>query len=292
MESDENIKAKVTPEMMRELNMGALKNDLITPNFLYLDLALMRDLQIGAMMSIAFETGETEARRIYSIIKKNQKEYNKRYFLDASYYFKESNYSYTNIMDRLNDSKYADSIFNFSPITKFINIISTHMAINVNHSAIADNSSTPIRMAINTFPLKLSDHVNKAYGLHIADLFGVETVVFCKNVAEYNYLEDLDNFDEFYLYHIYEFSHNKTIKEAFQDDNFSDKKIFAIPICGNTYDPKRTIKSLAEELVLIESHLNIFVEKFKFIPMVDCSLHDAKNAPNPIKKAAENNSKI
>lgn len=268
------------PEELKAINDQMIQSQLITPDRLYVDLAIMRDFGIGAIMSHAFEKGEQEARRVYSHVFGNMKAYQRRYFFDPLHYFPECGMTRSQLTERLLDPKYSDHIFRAAPVTEFLALLGTHIAVNVNHSAVKGKTDKPITITLNTYPLTLSEETKKLIAVYLATTFGVEVRIWREDLSEIS-LKKIFAFDEYYLYYIKEFSHNQAIHKSLSDGEFSEKRIFGIPVCGYEVDKSRSDKSLAQELLLVESRLNVLTLGYKHIPIEKCS--PPSKGRNPLK---------
>jgi len=243
---------------------------MVTPDHLYIDLALLKDLQIGAILALASRESEERFEAAYQAVSKGLKKYATRYFLDASHYFTKAGYTKAQIDEALADPTMSDDIYRMAPMTEFIKILFSHMLINANHSEVIGKSGE-VSLTVNTYPLKLGEVYEAAVGVHLAELLGVKVVVWCKNLEKDVTMSDLKDFDEYYLWYLYEFSRNPEIHKGLSDMAFASKRIFATPTCGYVFDPDRSKDSLIRELVQVEAAMGVVVDTYKHIPIFKCS---------------------
>ena len=271
-------------QQMKEFAEAMVKQRMITPDRLYVDLALLKDLHIGAIMALAFSEGEDKARQVYKVIQKNLTRYRQRYFFDPAHYFSASGYTSDQIFSALNNPKMADDIYRMAPMTGFLNTLVTHMRVNANHSAVIGKKDD-ITVVVNTYPLRLSEPFATALMVYLGDTLTANVALRTCQMRSFSFSE-LKRFDEFYLYYIHEFSNHPDVKKALSDMAFINKRVFAIPTCGYTYQLGRSRESLIQELAYVDATLGVTLDTFKFIPINQCSPALAPPAP-PSPKTEE-----
>ena len=117
------------------LNQEMIVSDLITPDRLYVDLALIKDFNIGALLSFRDERKDTW-KTLYQSIITALPEYQIRKFDDLAHYFPEFGLSNQTLRARIYDPEWAGHILHNAPITPFINTLRSQILVNVNHSAV------------------------------------------------------------------------------------------------------------------------------------------------------------
>ena len=265
---EESIKYPPENEM-KAFSEAMVKERMITPDRLYVDLALLKDLHIGAIMAMALRESREKAERVYGIIQKNLSRYRQRYFFDAAYYFSETGYTEAQIFSALNNREMADDIYRMAPMTEFLKTLIVHMAVNANHSAVLGKTDD-VTVVLNTYPLKLSDPFAGALMIFLGDTLNANVTLRRHQLRSFPFSE-LAECDEFYLYYIHEFSHHPDVHKALSEMKFSGKRIFAIPNCGYTYLLGRSQESLIQELAHVDTTMSVVLETFKFIPIHLCS---------------------
>lgn len=270
---------------VKRISEELIQNRLITPDRLYVDLALLKDLALGAMLALAFRDSVARAKQVYDIIAAGLPAYRTRYFFDPLYYFKETGYTQAELDQALHDPHLADDIYRMAPMTGVIKTLLSHMLVNANHSAVAAKEGD-VTMLVNTYPLQLSPTFQGALMVYLGEILHVNTTMCNQSIAEMPFAE-LQACDEFYLYHIHEFSHHPDVHRALSELTFTNKRIFAIPTCGYTYDPLRSRDSLAQELVQVEAAMGVATETFRHIPVNLCSpVVESSPTPDPATAAA------
>ena len=249
----------------KEFVNALMEGQFITPDLLYLDLFLLKDLHIGAIMSLAIERDEGED--IYNLISKNLDNYRQRYFLDPCHYLSLP-YTKEEVDSRLADEHYHDDIYLLSPMTNVLDSLINHIFININHSAIKDKVND-ITVHINTYPLKLSKKLTYALGIFIRDVLQINVKLLCKPINEFT-VDELMEYDEYYLYYFKEFSDHKEIMKLASDFKLIKKRLFTIPHCGYEFQPKEE-EDLAKELLLIDTSFSLVLSQFNFFKIHDCS---------------------
>lgn len=267
--SEKKEQEQFTADHIRGLNDNLIKGDLIAPDKIYMDLGLLRDFRLGALLVLAFEKSEEEARRVYGHIIDKRSDYAKRAFLDMEHCYPEAGITNDEIDSVLKNPDYSDKILTASPVTSFLSVFASQMVVNVNHSAVM-RKYDPVRVTINTYPLVLSKEWARLVGVFMAQNFGIETVVLSFDPTHAS-LKMMGAFDEYYLLNLREFSYNKEIHNALSNMEFQEKRIYAAQFLGPRVDPHLSEELVAREFVKIETTFDVVVDSFKFIPPEKCS---------------------
>lgn len=260
---------ELSPEELKAFTEDVIRSQMFTPDRLYVDLAVLKDLEIGAIMALAFEEGEAAARKAYQVIQKELPEYRKRYFADAAHYFFAAGYDNDRVKKTLYDLDWSDRIFCYAPNSEVTSVLFAHFLINANHSEVSGKTN-PVKMDVNIWPLKLNKTHTASLGLYLAETLRADVRIIRKDLKELSLKEALE-YDEFYLHYINEFSHNLEINKGFTDMAFAETRIFASPICGYAFDASRSAEELRQELVQREASFEIFTNMYKHIPIVHLS---------------------
>jgi hypothetical protein len=282
MSEKDTVDTELTPEFVAKMNAAVFNSEMILSDNLYLDLALFRDLALGAVFALAFQEGPETARRVYTVVREHLPAYRERRFPDLEHYFPGLGYTNAQIQQALEDPAWSNRIFRMAPITEFFQVFSTNLAINVNHSGVMQKNK-PIRIFINPYPLRPSRDWRLLTAAFFARTYGVVTTVETVDPRE---LTDrhIDKFDEFYTYFIKEFTNNPTIHKALGALRFQSKRIFAAPFVGDRFDPALTDEIVARDKLAIISTMNVATRQFTYIPMAKCS--PPINGGNPLKTAS------
>jgi hypothetical protein len=270
--SDEEVK-NADYELER-LNESVIKNTLITSDHIYLDLALIKDLEIGTVMAMASQRDDAFCANVYKKIQDGLPAYNKRVYSDITGYI-DLPFSREEINDYMYDPKNSDRIFLCSPSTAFIKEFGKNLVVNINHSFVADKRNIPIRVHINTHPLTLSAEFGKTLTGFIAMTFDVHATYFSQDPIAISY-NRYQKFDEFYFYHFSQFSLHPKIHEKLGSFQMFDKYVYALaslgPVMGKLpSNPKYKEKYVTESFLKIESGFLAIFKQFKLIKPEMCA---------------------
>ena len=132
---------KNTPFTREELNArqaADLKSELFTPDVIYLELRLLKDYTIGALLALAAEKDADEGERLFASIKKRLIGYDMRVIDDVAEFFPDFGLTTDEIEAVIADPQYTDRILMYAPGTQFIVALIENLRINVNHSEVDD----------------------------------------------------------------------------------------------------------------------------------------------------------
>ena len=262
--SMEQPSINIDEETIKKINNEMLTSALITPDFLYIDLRLLKDYNIGCLLSFLKERQKSisaeEYQSLYNQILSSLDEYNQRKFDDINYYFPFMNVDNETFKKRLHDERCASFIFHHSPLTKFMNVLKSQIFVNVNHSAVKGKHD-PIEITFNTYPLKLNTQDKSSIGTYISRLLGVNVHVLYLDI---NNLESVDftKIDEFYLYYFKEFIETETVRNDFTNLKYLNKKLFVAKLLGNTHTDQ---KAILQDEHIIRTRMDI-CSNFQFLP--------------------------
>ena len=201
MSNPSELDLKQLSEKLNMQNERDIKSGLMTPDFIYLDLSLCKDFTLGYVYwQLMKKTDPQYQQQRYEDIFKEISKWQFRTFDDFEEYYPAYGIANEEIAAALNNPVYADAIFQHSPNTNFFNTIRMDLAINANHSAVAEKftkrtvgdgryirESTPITLFINTFPLKLSPGMNNSVGTFFNETFGVDVVIVTVDPSQLDY---------------------------------------------------------------------------------------------------------
>lgn len=222
------------------------ESDLVTSDYYYIDLQLLKDFQVGALLYILdhdLELSKDIKEKIYNSLTDNYVAYMKRAIDEIIPYIKLYDLDITQekINSMINDPRYSEAIFNYSPNTYFLDTLKSNILINVNHSMVKDKfrkrkitkttytkEAVPIWLYINTYPLKLSQFTLRM----IADTLCQELKVnirFINKPANTLPFKLIDRIDEFYVYYLQDLLQHSHVKTQMEQWKFLEKRIFASP---------------------------------------------------------------
>jgi hypothetical protein len=260
---------EIDEEELKRLNQEMIVSDLITPDRLYVDLALIKDFNIGALLSFRDEQKRTATAASHSALYQSMiagiPAYQTRGFNDIAHYFPAFNLTNEAIIKRLHEPLWSGYILHNAPITPFINVLQAQIAVNVNHSAVI-SKRTEIELVINTYPLHLNQTNKNIVGLYFAQLLKVRVSVVCLDVTTFT-LRDVINYDEIYTYYLDALFEHEDIRDGYTKLKFIRKRLFVPRIFGNVFKPKL---DLEQEARIIKSRCDILT-MFTYMPAKVCS---------------------
>jgi hypothetical protein len=178
-------------EELESINQKAIQNQFFTPDNVYLELGLFKDIPIGTLYADSSSYSDPEAafKRHQAHIQACVKDYQVRRFDTVDELF--SPIGYTD--DRLDQIRAGmvdhDKVFIFAPTTKFFEMLIRHTIRNQNNSRPAAKYSKkkldgdsyimdaiPVTYYINTFPLTLSSKILAPLGSELGESLGVNIV--------------------------------------------------------------------------------------------------------------------
>jgi hypothetical protein len=254
----------INEEELKKFNQDMIKSSLITPDQLYVELALLKDLTIGALLSFLKERKEIMTQEMYSslydkIIAKLP-EYSARSIDDIEHFFPFMGVSTEQLKERLADKRYSAFIFHHAPATKFIDLLKAHLFVNVNHSAVIGKRD-PIAITVNTYPLQLTKEDELITGVFLSTTLGINARVVYIELKDIR-PETLLKFDEVYTYHLKELMDSEALKTAYSSMRFATKRLFVARLLGGKTDPSRNYD---QEDLVARTRFDILTN-FNFIP--------------------------
>ncbi len=257
---------------LKRINAEMIEGELITPDHIYLDLALFKDFIIGTLLHVLAERRVTMTPEAYTAFYHEAllaalPAWRERYFDDVAHSFPKFNLTTDAVRTRMADPAFARDIFYLSPVTQFVALIQAHIAINVNHSAVKGKRN-PINLVINTYPLQLSAEDRHVVGIYFANLLRVNVTVILLDPTRVQ-LNDLVGYDEIYTAYFKQlFDHSPSLLEGFSALRFINKRLFVRRIFGDQYQPHCDI---TREMMVVKTRMDImtqftFVPAFRFAP--------------------------
>jgi len=231
---------QIDEEELKRFNAEMLISDLITPDQIYVDLALVKDFNIGALMTFRDERKDTstpeEHLALYRSIIDKLPEYQIRKFNDIAHYFPAFKLSNAEIRTRIADPLWSSKILHSSPVTQFIVTLQAQIAVNINHSAVISKRD-PIQLIINTYPLQLNRMDRNIVGLYFSQLLKVVVTVDYIDFTKMTF-DSVVKYDEIYTYYLNLLFDHEDIREGYTTLKFLRKRLFAPTIFGNEIDPR------------------------------------------------------
>jgi hypothetical protein len=254
----------IDEDELRRLNQEMIVADLITSDRLLVDLALVKDYNIGALLSMRDER-PAESGTLYGSLLEGLSAYQARKFDDIAHYFPQFGVTNAEIRARQSDPRWGGRVLHSSPITPFMKTLRGQIAVNVNHSTVIGKRD-PIDLTINTYPLHLGDRDRHIVGLFFAQELGVRVAVVRLDPADIK-LSSIIGYDEIYTYHFRVLMDHEDVRAGYTALKFIRKRLFVPRLFGDVLH--HTMDTEQEERV-IQTRFDILT-LFKFFPTRLCS---------------------
>ena len=182
---------------IRKWNEKALQNQFFTPDRIYMELSLFKDIPLGA---IFFDNRHDEAKftHIQKAVMTKIQLYQKRIENTIDPYFTDIGYTDETIGGLLANEANHDLIFLMAPATRFFELLMRHILLNQNHSGPAEKYTkkkidahhyvlepTDITYVINTYPLKLSPKIVARIIPELGEFYRVNIELMCKDTQTF-----------------------------------------------------------------------------------------------------------
>jgi hypothetical protein len=201
--SQEEKPVEFDRDTLEAMNAKAVENQFFTPDHVYVDLALMKDFNLGAIYAdiIAHRTEEHfNAFQAGFVDSGIINEYQKRRYDTINPYLEKLGYTDQRIAELLDGILNHDEVFMIAPTTKFFNLLIRHTIRNQNHSGPANKfvktklntdqyslDAIPVTYYLNTYPLTLSTGLMNQLAPELGEAFGVNIKFINKNPHEINH---------------------------------------------------------------------------------------------------------
>ena len=191
---------------IEELNQRVIENQFFTPDNIYVDIGLFKDIPLGVIYADAVYIRKDEElfRKIQTHMLECIRPYQNRSYDPVDPYTSEIGYTDDVIDGLLKDTTIHDVVFMAAPHTAFIQTMVRHIQRNQNNSRPANKYTkknlgngniliTPmdVTMWINTYPLHLSPYVLDKLAVTFGESFGTNI----KFVNKDPYLFDKSDWD-------------------------------------------------------------------------------------------------
>lgn len=202
---------------IQTLNEKMIKSQFFTPDNIYIELGLLKDIPLGIIYAdqVIFKDDEETFNSLNKVIMSKLKDYQSRTYDTINGYFTEFGYDDKYISEMLAKEEFHNNYFLMAPSTKFIDILIRHFIRNQNHSRPADKymrsnmgngkfkiDPVSVTCTINSYPLTLSDKVIASASELLGESLGANVRFICKDPAEFDQSDWDDWFkhiDCFYL---------------------------------------------------------------------------------------------
>jgi hypothetical protein len=232
---------------LEEMNAKAIENQFFTPDHVYLDISLFKDLPLGVMYSDFVRRGDAEGfAKAQAAVMGMLSEYESRTFNSVEKFLGPLGYGDAVYDAAIADVRLHDSIFLLAPVGNYFNTLIKHTMRNQNHSRPANKftkrrvdtkrkdlyvkEAIDVTYHINTYPLTLSPHILSKMAVEIGEGFGVNVRFLNKDPSLFDQ-SDWDNWMEkiecFYLESLDRFNGSAFTRDKQTDVQFLGCYIFA-----------------------------------------------------------------
>lgn len=267
------IFSEVTPlpddiddDLLNALNEEAIKSSLYTPDKLYIDLAFIRDLQLGSYLSKLTEFDREKANAVFAGVKDSMEQYVNRYIRNVTHILPDIGLNASSLERRIKDPHTATKVYRFAPTTMFIQTLSEYMSINANHSEVAEKNRT-VHVTINTWPLATFDQSDEmVLAAYFVSRYNI-SVDFVRKDPKTLDANWLLTFDEIYSYYFGELTHNPSVKTAFETMKFQFKTLRVAQFMTDVDYKELKHEDLKEDSIRLGAYFAPFC-KFYYLPPV------------------------
>lgn len=272
----------VDDEEMKRFNEESITSNLITPDKIYVDLMLFKDINLSAVLSFLKDRWKTipleEYSSLYGQVLDKLPEYNERKFDDFAHIFPFMGVSNAQIKERQQDKSYASWILREAPSTRYVDFFQAQLAVNVNHSAVIGKRD-PIEVTINTYPLQLSKEDELFVAVFFAEAFKIHARVIYLDMTTVR-LNNIFQFEEMYTYYFHDLFKVEEIRDAYSALRFVKKRLYVPRLFGNNFEKNKPVE---KEELYTKTHFDVLTN-FEFVPA-----HIFSTPPPTIVKEKPNN---
>ena len=252
----------LTQEQMDDLNRELLESSFVTSDVLYIELRLLRDYKLGAILRHVMDTkAEDIAKTTYETIQKHIATYAHRKYDDVDHYIPGLPITNDEVDRLLASTENSDPILNASPMTEFVHTLIANLMINANHSEV-QNKSGQIRFLVNTYPLDISAREQRLVSLYITRLCAVDVEIFCQDPETLDKTM-IDRCDEFYSFYIDRLMRNTYFYDKLKKLSFLRRRLYVPKYFGFTYTKDH---DTFQDQTYTHAVLNTMIT-FEYIPM-------------------------
>lgn len=243
-----------------------LTDQFVTPDSLYVDFRLLKDLDVGAAFSLGREQGRLE--EIWTLIKAHAEAYRSRTFLDPVHYLRLP-FSRDELEARISDPRWAREVYRLSPMTNVPFYLLENLLVNANHSA-ATEKPGDVTVHLNTWPMQMDADLGGALMAWLGEALKVNVSLFSRAIADIP-ISDWLAWDEYYLWNAKAFSENDSVMDAMNAFKFSKKRLFTVPCVGHVFDPGKSKEEIDREILFVRSAHELTFSIFRHIDIRDVS---------------------
>lgn len=201
---------------------ATIRDELITPDVIYIDLMMMRDIHLGSLVYLIAQAPDDKQNTMWAHIIDRYQAYTQRTSMDIARVFPKLGITLKDVHDLWADHpELHDALVQISPETAYVRTIQAHLAINANHSRV-EGKRNHVRGILNVYPMKLSPHLTEYIGKFYADLLSMDLDVvyipYDQLSAEY-----LRGIDELNIFSLHELMHREDVRADMLDFKWHHK---------------------------------------------------------------------
>ena len=226
---------------LRAASADMMEETFVSPDTIYVDLALLKDLVLGTIRVILEDRGYTkdQFKIADNTILEGIIPYMTRVRHNVEKYFPSLGITSAEVESYLNDPQKHNAIFLASPVTQFVNTLKANLAINANHAHVAERYRKRnigggrytkdfgmVSLQVNTYPLQIAKPLCILLGKFLTDNYGVNVKLFCTNPKDI-LPKDFKKYQEIDTAYLKEFLDNKQFQKYLTDRVFMKTPIYA-----------------------------------------------------------------
>lgn len=273
------------------LNDEALKAQFFTPDFVYMDLGLFKDIPLGCVYADQIVRRQDRERfaTIQQAILGFALNYQNRSDESVNAYLSVVGYQDTDITQIVADIALHDKIFLMAPSGQFLNLLIRHTLLNRNHSQPANKfikrkldasnyvlEPMDVTYRINTYPLTLSRGIMVKLAETLGDSLGVNIVFMNKDPGlfdEQDWQTWMDKIQCFYLDSLGRFMDSPMTANTQVNMGFVGKHLYARKRFQSHRQAMIKARDFDQQIQRITAHMDLFSE-FKWLTNTDLRLVD------------------
>lgn len=268
MVHDHTVSEEYSDKDIAKAADALLKDELITPDNYYIDLRVMKDFGLGAILDDLH--GRPQAPVLYNTLREKLPHYNKRVYDDLRHL----------TFDRYNDAWFVDYISNplhamgillHAPVTGLVDVLDSHIRINANHSQVIEKYKKvrvdeehftkdydQVTFHINTYPLRLPDEGVAFLASFFIDRYGVNVKVFYQEPETYT-AGQFHQFDEWHIYRFDAIAQSDEFFSSLKPLGNMKKTFFSTPLMDPRKEKDFPIGTIPHQKTLIKATYDMFI---------------------------------
>lgn len=258
-------------DALKRLNAVTMEAEFHAPDLIHLDLSLIKDIKLGTILAMCNTVPNTE--ELFSYVNKNINKYRERIIDDPLLYFTELPFTKDDVAAYMADHSNHDTIFNVSPLTKFLdNTFINALISNIRDSKILNKKyysktenrkvAKDIVVHVNVHPIKgISALHIKAIAKYITERFAV-SVMLINNDLTAN-INKLVQYDQYFIRDLSVWSSRDDFINAFTDFKMINKSMYAAKFVTDI--PNIDTRKLEKGAALILNSYRTHMPRFNWI---------------------------